>query len=68
MRLRLRPGVWSELEDHLNAVGLKTIGALSDSSFSLDQSITALRFTRQYLVYRNARPCRGYPRPLLIVA
>lgn len=64
MRLRLRQGdeagVWSDLEDHLNAVGLKTVGALSNSSFSLDQCITALRFTRQYLVYRNACPVSRY--------
>ncbi len=64
MRLKLRQGdkagVWSGLDDHMKAVGFRAAASLRDAGFSLEQCITALRFTRQYLVFRNACPVSGY--------
>jgi hypothetical protein len=64
MRLKLRQGdeagVWSGLDDHMKAVGFRAAASLRDAGFSLEQCIAALRFTRQYLVFRNACPVSGY--------
>jgi tetratricopeptide (TPR) repeat protein len=64
MRLKLRQGdeasVWSRLDDHMKATGFMTAASLRGSGFSLEQCITALRFARQYLVFRNACPVSGY--------
>ena len=64
MRLQLRQGnecvVWSGLEDHLKTVDFKAAASLLDSGFSLDECITALRFTRQYLAFRRPYPVSGY--------
>ncbi len=51
---------WTGLDDHLKAAGLKTASSLREAGFSLDHCTTALRFTRQYLVFRNAYPVSGY--------
>src|SRR6185503_10078497 len=53
-------GVWSSLADHMKAVGFEATVSLRDAGFSLEQCITALRFTRQYLVFRNACPVSVY--------
>lgn len=64
LRLKLRLGdeesVWSGLDDHLKAVGFRTAASLRDSGFSPEQCITASRFTRQYLVFRDALPMSRY--------
>jgi tetratricopeptide (TPR) repeat protein len=51
---------WAGLDDHLKAAGLQTAASLRDAGFSLDQCITALRFTGQYLAFRSGFPVSGY--------
>jgi hypothetical protein len=64
IRLKMSQGAeadsWSGLEDHLKAVGLEAPTSLRDAGFSLEQCVAALRFTRQYRIFRDAYPVSAY--------
>ena len=64
MRLLLRHAgaddVWRLLAGYLHAVGLRADVTIQDSGFSVENCITAMRFTRQYEVFRRVYPVSDY--------